>query len=979
MRYLRLFILTQLPLLLLPLLAPAQGASPAPFDWPEADSDARIWTRWWWHGSAVDEAGITSELEALRDAGFGGVELTPIFGVIGEEEDFVEYLSPRWVVLLEHTLSEVARLGMQADMATGTGWPFGGPWVTSEDASKYLAHTVYELSGGERLTEPITYTQEPILRRITNGALALYRAAEASGREMAELDTAAVLRDARSVTLDDLNRDIGANQDLQGLALDQVRFSEALPLVSLMAYPEKGEPKELTDRVGPDGRLDWTAPAGKWTLYALFEGLHGKMVERAAPGGEGNVIDHFSTPAIRHYLARFDTAFAGHVTGGLRAYFNDSYEVDDASGQANWTPEFFQGFRDKRGYDLRQHLPELFDTTASEQHVRVLSDVRETFSELLLETFTREWGSWATERGARIRNQAHGSPASILDLYAASDIPETEGTEPLRIKFATSAAHVTGKPLVSAEAATWLGEHFVSDWSDLKRNLDGYLVNGVNHLVYHGNAYSPAGDDYPGRLFYAAFHANRRHSMWEDLGAVNTYVGRVQSLLQESETDNDILLYFPIYDRFAMPGRELLQHFDGHGAALDTTAVAQIGEELLADGYTFDFISDRQLAATEYADGIRTEGGATYRTVVVPATRYMPEATLKALLDLARGGATVIMEGGLPASVPGLHDRAAREARLKKLLGELSGATETSAVGKGRVIVTDDLHATLAEMDIQSEKMVTHGLTFARQRYRDGRLYVVTNWSDDDVDGWVPLTAAGEAAVLYDPMTGRRGLARTRTTADGGLELRMELDRGATALVWVTPTALTDAPWPYMDGSGPETALAGPWSLTFVTGGAELPGDVALPQPEPWTSQEGDAYRFFSGTGSYQTTFARPVGDAPGYTLDLGEVYSSARVYLNDELVATLIGPTYRVYLPTDRLRESNQLRVEVSNRMINRIIKLDRDRVFWKKFYNTNFPPRLRENTGPLGIFDAAHWEPVPAGLAGPVTLIASRAESEE
>ena len=77
-------------------------------------------------------------------------------------------------------------------------------------------------------------------------------------------------------------------------------------------------------------------------------------------------------------------------------------------------------------------------------------------------TFTTEWREWAAGKQALIRNQAHGSPANILDLYAASGIPEIEGTDLLRIKFASSAGHVTGKPLVSAEAATWLDDHFLS-------------------------------------------------------------------------------------------------------------------------------------------------------------------------------------------------------------------------------------------------------------------------------------------------------------------------------------------------------------------------------------------------------------------------------------------------------------------------------------------------------------------------------------
>ena len=102
-----------------------------------------------------------------------------------------------------------------------------------------------------------------------------------------------------------------------------------------------------------DRRLEWTAPEGDWTIDAVFLGSHGKLVERAAPGGEGNVIDHFSRDAIRRYLARFDRAFSGRPPAGLRAFFNDSYEVDDATGQADATPSIFEAFLQRRGYDLR--------------------------------------------------------------------------------------------------------------------------------------------------------------------------------------------------------------------------------------------------------------------------------------------------------------------------------------------------------------------------------------------------------------------------------------------------------------------------------------------------------------------------------------------------------------------------------------------------------------------------------------------------
>ncbi len=113
-----------------PARRPAQQQQPArSAGWPAVTRETRPWTRWWWMGSAVDPPGLTADLESLEAAGLGGVEVTPIYGVAGTESQFVPYLSEEWVRLLEHTLREASRLGLGVDMATGTGWPFGGPWV----------------------------------------------------------------------------------------------------------------------------------------------------------------------------------------------------------------------------------------------------------------------------------------------------------------------------------------------------------------------------------------------------------------------------------------------------------------------------------------------------------------------------------------------------------------------------------------------------------------------------------------------------------------------------------------------------------------------------------------------------------------------------------------------------------------------------------------------------------------------------------
>jgi hypothetical protein len=111
------------------------------------------------------------------------------------------------------------------------------------------------------------------------------------------------------------------------------------------------------------------------------------------------------------------------------------------------------------------------------------------------------------------------------------------------------------------------------------------------------------------------------------------------------------------------------------------------------------------------------------------------------------------------------------------------------------------------------------------------------------------------------------------------------------------------------------------------------------------------------------------VQPAQSWLLDLGLVKESAEVFLNEKSIATLIGPTYQVFLDDAALKETNQLEIQVSNLMANRISHMDKQKQFWKKFYNVNFPARKSENRK-KGLFDASGWEPRDSGLIGPVTL---------
>lgn len=203
-------------------------------------------------GNAVNRKDLTTLMEQYRKAGLGGLEITPIYGVKGYEKQFIDFLSPQWMEMFMHTLKEGQRLNLGIDLANASGWPFGGPWVSEAEACKYVAYQTYLVKGGESLKETISYRQKPLVRAVNH-----------------QVDIATLVEP------------INKNPDLQSLALDQVRFEKPLPLQVVVAYSDQGEALDLTDKVAANGQLNWMAPVGNWTVYAVFQGWHGKMVERA--------------------------------------------------------------------------------------------------------------------------------------------------------------------------------------------------------------------------------------------------------------------------------------------------------------------------------------------------------------------------------------------------------------------------------------------------------------------------------------------------------------------------------------------------------------------------------------------------------------------------------------------------------------------------------------------------------------------------
>lgn len=895
--------------------------------WPLVKPETKPWTRWWWMGSAVDEKNITRQLTTYEKAGFGGVEVVPIYGAIGYEDKYISYLSPRWMHMLDHTVKQSSALNMGVYISVGTGWPIGGPQVTPEDAATKLVVQQYAIKANETFKDRIL--------------------------------------------------------------INDVKQRDVAKLSAVMAYGPDGTVLDITGKLDVNGNLNWVPQQGGWNLYAAFIGKTKQAVKRAAPGGEGYTLDHFSKTSLNNYFKRWDSAF-GNNAHGVKAFYNDSYEVYGA----DWTAGFFNEFRNRRGYDLKTYLRELASKEPSDKVARIKTDYRETMSELMLENFSHRFTNWSHSKNALSLNQAHGSPGNLLDLYAAFDIPETEtfgsgyfaipglrrdsadvrnvDPDPNMMKFASSAAHAMGNKLTSSETFTWLTEHFKTSWSQCKPEVERVFLSGVNHVFYHGTTYSPDYVKWPGWLFYASVNFVPNNSLWPHLSGLNNYITRCQSVLQSGNPDNEIVVYWPVYDVWHnAKGMDMPLKVHDIDEWLHPTPFYKNLTELQGKGYSVDFVSDKMLSEALVNNGVLqvTKHGAEHRVLLVSQCKMMPVGTLHNIIRLAKSGAVVIMEG-LPEDVPGMNKLEERRKELKALIGTLmtedkgEGISEVN-FGKGRIIVAKDVSKAVSYAGIRREAMVDSGLKFIRRSFAGGKYYYIVNHTANAINATLPLGIAARSVIIMDPQNGATGMA-SFASKQHTTEVRLQMQPGE-ALILKAASEINKnvSKWKYIDTLLTPIVLNGTWNLKFTDGGPTIPSPKQMQHLQPWNKFEEDSTtQNFSGTGVYTTTFNLREKKAKDYLLQLGKVHESARVFVNGKEVGILYSIPYRAKIGKYLTTGKNTIRIEVANLMANRIRYMDRAGQEWRKYHEINFVNIDYKN------FNAANWKVQPSGLEGPVTI---------
>lgn len=714
-------------------------------------------------------------------------------------------------------------------------------------------------------------------------------------------------------------------------------------------------------RFSPEGM----APVTNDTMTAIyFIASHtGQQVKRPGIGGEGLVLDHMARPAIDEHLKDVaEPLLQAFGNEPPTSVFSDSLEVYGA----DWTPTLPAEFLKRRGYDLIPHLPELLAGGTAEA-ASVRHDWALTMSDLVRENYLAPVTEFATAHQTKFRSQTYGFPPVMLADEATPQLPEGEGPQWRAFSFtrwASSASHLYGRPVTSAETWTWLHSPvFRATPLDMKVEADRMLLEGVNQFVGHGWPYSPDGAGEPGWSLYAAAVFNAHNPWFAVMPDVTGYLTRMSWLLRQGKPANDVAILLPEDDVQA----EI--HPNGRASiteAMKEKITPELMEAILDAGYNVDYID---------AKTIEKLGGVPYPVLIVPPTERIPLAAYKTVAAYAAGKGTLIGLGNQPTLAPGLQEQKDAPA-----IAALSQELFHKAGHKGVAINTvaelgTALHAALTpDLDAQGKKQE---LGFLHRSLPTSDVYFVVNSSNQPTEATVLFRANGPVVEALDPDTGK-----ALWTAENKPGARFPLTLAPyESRVFVVSYKATDNTLTKPEEAKPSTlaTLDSGWSIRFA---GEAKGQT-IGKPESWTSLEGK--KFYSGEAVYSNTVTVDAAAlkskkilldfGPGTPTNMPDATSvhgvralldaplreAAIIVVNGKQVGTLWHPPYQIEVGAALQAGTNTIEVHVFNTAMNVLAgngPHDFSALYAK--YGKRFEMQ-----------DLNEVAPLPSGLLAPVRLV--------
>lgn len=721
----------------------------------------------------------------------------------------------------------------------------------------------------------------------------------------------------------------------------------------------------LTGKMQADGSLDWNAPRGEWIVMRFGYTPTGAKVSTSSGKWQGRVIDHMSRPIFQAYwdrhvepLMRLIGPLAGKTLTHLQT---DSWEL----GGINWTDDFAQQFKKRRGYDCVPYLPIIAGKIIDNRDTgtRFLADFRKTIGELIAEEHYGAFHDNAKRYGIGLQPESggpHAGPFDALKNLRYSDImmgefwvPSPHRPKPEQrffVKQAASAAHVYGKRLVGAEGFTSIGPHWNDTlWSAAKPSFDHEVCSGLNLLLVHTFTCSPKEMGLPGQEYFAGTHFNPQVTWWEMAGGFTSYISRCQVLLQQGQVVADVLYYYGDH----VP----------NVAALKESDPAKV-----LPGYDYDIIDEYALLnlLSVKDEMLSVPSGAGWRVLVLPDHGVLSVQAMKKIGELKGQGARVI--GLHPARTATLEpgreecDRQFQQAAadaLKRRVEPSSLGTRPATRALSRAQVATGLPP---DFEFRS---VTEGAVFdyIHRRIDGADVYFVSNQSEKALRAELEFRVSGKRPELWDPLNGSRRPARAFTQAEGRTRVPLAFEPyGSMFVVFRSPIAAGDmglfasneATWKSL------VTMDGPWDVRFdpAWGGPE---SVRFDKLVSWTDRPEPGIKFYSGTATYRTTFELKQPAQSHILIELGDIrdVGIARVRVNGKDCGVAWTPPFRVDISAAATAGANTLEVDVANSWRNRLIG-DRDLPAEQRRTRTNVTVR-------------PDWKLEPSGLMGPVRILES------
>ncbi len=435
---------------------------------------------------------------------------------------------------------------------------------------------------------------------------------------------------------------------LYGAPSDYVKNTPEISEIpaSMVVHPEKTV--DLTGFLGPNGKLDWTVPPGKWTVLRFGYTTTAETNHPAAKEGVGLECDKMSRVAAKIYWDGIIPQITQDLGPLMGKTFDhvliDSYEV----GGQNWTPNLREEFRKRCGYDMFTFLPVFAGryVEGPEQSVRFIWDLRRTIGALFAENYYDYFDVLAHQAGLKLNVEPYDGPFESLRCGRDADRVMGECWWPdgndFSLKIASSVAHTYGKQIAGAEAFTSFHGGWDMSPPTMKALGDLAFTRGINSYDFHRFTHQPWVDRKPGMTMGPwGSNLDRTNTWWEQGTAWITYLRRCGYLLQQGLYVAD-LLYF---DGLDVPNR--------------------VPVPALSPGYAYDGCDeDVILHRLSVQNGrLMLPDGMSYRALVLPATDKITPVLLNKLMELAAAGATII--GPKPVASPSLANYPACDRQVQ--------------------------------------------------------------------------------------------------------------------------------------------------------------------------------------------------------------------------------------------------------------------------------------------------------------------------